>query len=273
MALSAQYPKMRLIGGQLGSPERLRAGLEQLFVDKQTDPGLRIILFHGPRPSKIERDTGVFLFEGSTPATAMLGVYAFTSDEYVSVAPRPKFVRGDAPLTSGQPGLTTPQDPALMVDEDDRDYFHVVFPKHASKVPAYCDYSGQDLSPYMRGLGNGFAPTWGLVSLKGGEPGNWADIFPNAPSTEAHTCTVTRYDGKSQDISAYNAQWPYLHYVTVGDWKRDPTANLTLYKGAQDSLTAKPREVAFHRLRLRMPSMVSVPMVTPDTSGDAGASA
>lgn len=257
MALTTQDPQLQLVGGRLGSQARLQAGADQILSRAENIATVRVALFHGARPSPLEIDTGTFVFEGDTPAGNIVGLWEFNKTDFVQLAAEPALMRDPSqPQNSVQNGQALPASEADMIPTDELDYFHAVFRRNAVKNNWGTNYYNTDISAEGRALGNGYAPTWGLVSLFGGS-GSWSGALESSTSSY---CDVQNTTGQKQRVCVHSMRWPYVHYITVGDWRDEPTANLTLYRGAEADRSSQPSQISPQRLRMRLNPMVPVVM-------------
>jgi hypothetical protein len=248
MAITTQNPNLQLVGGQLGSQERLEAGAFDHIARRGASPTyMYLALFCGPRPSQEEIGTGNFTFVGhSSTASAeahCIGIFRFRSDEYVELSAVPEMLRDTNAVNDA---LTTPRqrmpaDPADMVDTGSRDLMHLLFNKHQP-------LSGTRIKPYyIDGRENG--ATWGLlcnVAIP-----SWS--FDYLMTANTAKSKITRHDGvvayaQTRSVLSEN----YSHYVTIGDAVQEPTANVTLHKGAERGLTTQSSDIRIHRIRLRL---------------------
>lgn len=258
MALSTQSTALQLVAGTLGSQARLQAGMEHLFIDQKT-PDVRIALFRGPRPSQLEIDNHAFILEGERLGySSFIGIWEMYRHYYTQLTTRHNQYLGDADYATGKGESVMPSEPTALMPNDEQDFFHAIFPRHY-RISRRSSGSLVPVSTEGLELGNGAAPTWGLVSFHSSVNAG-VDNSVTQHGTELSLAELFTPAAKRRPFTILAPRQEFNHYITVGDWRDEPEANLTLYRGAEAGQATSPGTISPQRLRMRLNPVQSVPM-------------
>lgn len=258
MAITTHNPNLQLVGGQLGSKERLEAGAHNLIANRRGNGELRIALFSGARPSPEERESGFYTLYGTSPVDQCIGLWSIPKTHFTEFAALPEQLRAGGALndTASAPNQPMPVDINAMLSTDGYDLTHLIFDKFRQYERA--DGTSTTLPDAIQQQGSkGHGATWGLVSLQGSGGQRFPeDVFYNGSSTSS--INFERPDGKSATFTTRKVDPLYSQYITVGDIIDEPTANLVLHSGAESGLASQPSQIRPHRLRIRMNPLTPV---------------